>query len=70
MALQSQLHHYHIPGVMKTDRVLGRGAFAKVIEMKLSDGTIVAGKKFFKDLSTSENNAESLKVLVEKECER
>ena len=70
MALQSQLHHYHISNVMKTGRVLGRGAFSKVIEVKLPDGTIAAGKKFFKDLAHSESHAKSIKVLVEEECER
>ena len=38
--------------------------------MKLPDGTIAAGKKFFKDLANSESHAKSLKELVEEECER
>ena len=63
--LRSKLQHYHRPDVMKTGTVLGRGAYAKVMEMKLPDGTIVAGKKFFNDLASSER-----RVKIEEECLR
>ena len=48
MALQSQLHCYHVSNIMKTGKVLGRRAFLKVIEIKLPDGTIAAGKSFLR----------------------
>ena len=60
---RSQLQHFNLPDVMKTGRVLGRGAFAKVIEMKLPDGTIVAGKKFYNDSASGEG-----RVKAEEEC--
>ena len=63
--LKRRLQDYNLPGVMKTDRLLGRGAFGKVIEMKLPDGTIVAGKKFYNDSTTSED-----RVKIEEECLR
>ena len=46
MTLSGQLRDCLLPEVKKTERTLGRGAYGKVKEMILSDGTIVAGKKF------------------------
>ena len=64
--LRSKLQRYNLPDVMRTGTpLLGRGAFAKVMEMKLSDGTIVAGKKFFNDSRSSES-----RVKIEEECLR
>ena len=34
-----------LPNVEDTGRILGRGAYGEVVEMKLPNGTIVAGKK-------------------------
>ena len=42
---QTQLRSYLLPNVEDTGIVLGRGAYGVVLEMKLSDGTRVAGKK-------------------------
>ena len=48
---------------MKTGIVLGREGYEKVMKMKLSDGTIVAGKKFYNDSTSSEDC-----VKIEEEC--
>ena len=67
--LQGQLKVLH--NLKKTGKLLGRGAFGKVIEMKLPDGTIVAGKKFYKQPSNNQRHAaEPLKVRIEEECMR
>ena len=43
MASNKQLQD--LPDVEDTGRILGRGAYGEVVEMKLPNGTIVAGKK-------------------------
>ena len=73
MALSSQLIDSLLPEVKKTDRTLGRGAYGKVKEMILSDGTIVAGKKFhdvFNESGNDEKGIKSIKELFEQECLR
>ena len=59
-----------LPGLKKTGKLLGRGAFGKVIEMKLPDGTTVAGKKFYSEPSINQRHAKPLKVRIEEECMR
>ena len=66
--LQGQLKV--LPDLKKTGKVLGRGAFGKVKEMKLPDGTIVAGKKFYSELSNNQRHPKPLKVQIEEECMR
>ena len=71
--LRSQLRHYNLPDVMETGRVLGKGAYGKVLEMKLPDGTMVAGKKLHDTFFESGNDpthARSLKERFEQECVR
>ena len=63
--LRSKLQHYNLPDVMKRGRVFGKGAFGKVMEMKLADGTIVAGKKYYNDSTSSKD-----RVKIEEECLR
>ena len=59
-----------LPDLEKTGKLLGRGAFGKVMEMKLPDGTIVAGKKFYSEPSINQRHAKPLKVRIEEECMR
>ena len=75
LIMQMAQAHLHsqlkvLPNLEKTGKLLGRGAFGKVIEMKLPDGTVVAGKKFYSEPSNNQRHAKPLKVRIEEECVR
>ena len=71
-----QLSHFKdclLPDLEETGRVFGRGAFGVVGEMKLPDGTIVAGKKIHKIFFDPDNDPKettSLKERFQQECLR
>lgn len=69
---QTHLRPYVLPDVEVTGKVLGRGAYGEVIELKLH-GARVAGKKIHKIFFESGNDpahARSLKEQFEQECVR
>ena len=61
-------HHSPVtPKIVETGRELGRGAYGKVMEMKLEGGAIVAGKKIHECLCEFEpSNIERF----QKECDK
>ena len=68
-----QLELYNLYGLEETGKVLGRGAYGEVIEMKLPDGRIVAGKKMhdtFFDQDNASGQDKPTKEKFEQECER
>ena len=65
LSKQTRLRSYHLPNVEETGRELGRGAFGVVVEMKLPNGTRVAGKKIH-DLLLGEGSV--IPSQVEQEC--
>ena len=70
---QTQLRSRLCPEVEETNRVIGRGAYGVVVEMKLPDGTVVAGKKInnsFIESSGDLNNDRTMKEKFEQECMR
>ena len=69
---QTHLRPYVLPDVEETGKVLGRGAYGEVIELKLH-GTRVAGKKIhniFFESGIDPAHARSLKEQFEQECVR
>ena len=67
---QTQLRSRLCPEVEETNRVIGRGAYGVVVEMKLPDGTVVAGKKIHVESSGDLNNDRTMKEKFEQECMR
>ena len=70
-----QLERYSLSGLEleETGKVLGRGSYGEVVEMKLSDGRIVAGKKIhdtFFDQDNASGQDKPTKERFEQECER
>ena len=62
-----------LPDLEETGRVFGRGAFGVVVEMKLPDGTIVAGKKIHSIFFEPDNDPKETKAMKERfeqECIR
>ena len=73
MASSEQLKSYLLPNVEDTGRVLGKGAYGEVVEMKLPNGTVVAGKKIHSILFDPSNDSahiRSLKERFQQECMR
>ena len=64
LSKQTQLRSYLLPNIEDTGIVLGRGPYGVVIEMKLLDGTRVAGKKIHELLLQSSYQISRF----EKEC--
>lgn len=64
MASDEQLRAYLVHDVEDTDRELGKGSYGVVVEMKLPDGTIVAGKKLHDIL----HFADDMKSRIKQEC--
>ena len=67
------LEPYILPEVYETGKVLGRGSYGEVTELKLPNGTVVAGKKIHSilfDPDTDPVGMRSLKEEFEQECVR
>ena len=56
--------------VEDTGRILGRGAFGEVVDMKLQDGTTVAGKKIHSIFFDPSNYSPYIKERFQQECVR
>ena len=70
---QLQLKHYSLSGLEETGKELGRGSYGEVVEMKLRDGEIVAGKKIHSTFFAEDNASGQEKPTKEKfeqECKR
>ena len=73
MASNEQLKAYLLLDVEETGRVLGKGAYGEVVELKLPDGTIAAGKKIHNilfDPSNDPAHIRSMKERFQQECMR
>ena len=72
-AMDLSLEPYILPEIYETGKVLGSGAYGKVTELKLPNGTVVAGKKIHNSLfdpDTEPGGMRSLKEGFEQECVR
>lgn len=68
-----QLERYNLSGLEETGKELGRGSYGEVVEMKLPDGRIVAGKKIhsaFLEQDNASGQDQPTKERFEQECER
>ena len=68
-----QLERFDLSGLEETGKELGKGSYGKVVEMKLRDGKIVAGKKFhcaFFEQGNASGQDKPMKEKFEQECKR
>ena len=74
LSQQTQLRSRLCPEVEETNRVIGRGAYdGVVLEMKLPNGTVVAGKKIHNtsfESSSDSNDDKTTKEKFEHKCLR
>ena len=64
--------YYYLPDVEETSKELGRGSYGVVLEMKLPDGSLVAGKMIHSTFLDPDNfpaSGQSLKEKFEQECQ-
>ena len=70
--MSHRLRTYLLPEIEETGKTLGNGSYGEVKELKLPNGTIVAGKKIHNIflLSNDSDSIKSLKERFEQECVR
>lgn len=71
--MSHRLSTYLLPKIEETGEALGNGSYGEVTELKLPNGTIVAGKRIHDVFFLSSNDSdsiESMKKRFEQECLR